>query len=287
MKNNIISIVTPSFNQGQFIEETIKSVLGQAGNFYIDYIIADGGSTDKSVEIIKKYDELIKNNQYPIKCKGVEMRWWSKKDKGQTNALNEGFKIAKGELWAWINSDDYYEPDIFEYISKKHKENPDADLFYGDIYIVDKENNKTVNETRQGSYTDLADFTGKDLYIFQPSTFFTRRVMKKIGPLDESLNYVMDYDLWIRMLKDSKILYVKKILANFRIWENSKTFSQEKKFYEEKKLVRKKYGLTMFDKKTIKKLTAGKTLSFFRINTPPLYNFAKRIFYFFANKTRY
>ena len=90
-----ISIVTPSLNQSQYLEQTIKSVLDQAGNFKIEYIIADGGSTDKSVEIIKKYDQLLKNNQYPIKCKGIEFKWWSEVDDGQTQALNKGFKNSK------------------------------------------------------------------------------------------------------------------------------------------------------------------------------------------------
>ena len=132
--NNIISIITPSLNQGQFIEQTIKSVLFQAGNFYIDYIIVDGGSIDNSIDIIKKYDLLIKNNKYSIKCYGIKFRWFSKKDKGQTNALNKGFKMANGDICAWINSDDWYEKDVFQFIIKKFEENLEIDLIYGNCF---------------------------------------------------------------------------------------------------------------------------------------------------------
>lgn len=287
MINNIITIITPSFNQGQFIEETIKSVLDQAGDFFIDYIIADGGSTDKTIKIIKNYDDFLKKGLYPIKCKGVELRWWSKKDRGQTDAINQGFKLAKGEILAWINSDDFYEPGTFEYIKNIFKQNPETELFYGDMFIVNQEGNKTLKMTQQGTSEDLVNFTGKDVYIMQPSTFFTNRVIKKVGPLDKKLQYAMDYDLWIRILKNFPALYVNKTLANFRIWEESKTTTQKKKFHEEKKRVRQKYGLTVIDKKTIKKLTGRKTFSFFRKNFPNLYNFAKKTFYNIANRLKY
>ena len=110
--NNIITIVTPSLNQGQFLEQTILSVISQKGDFYIDYIIADGGSTDNSVEIIKKYDSLLREKKFKIQCKGIKYRWWSKKDKGQAHALNMAFKTGQGDVVTWINSDDYFEENI-------------------------------------------------------------------------------------------------------------------------------------------------------------------------------
>lgn len=106
--NNVISIVTPSFNQGRFLEQTINSVITQEGDFYIDYIVADGGSTDNSVAIIKKYDDLIKSKEFICQCRGIEFSWWSQKDNGQPEALNNAFGRAKGDILAWINSDDYY-----------------------------------------------------------------------------------------------------------------------------------------------------------------------------------
>ena len=90
------SIVTPSYNQGKYIEETIKSVISQEGDFSIDYVIADGGSTDNSVEIIKKYSKLLNDGRYPIKCNDIKFRWWSKKDRGQSDAINQGFNSTDG-----------------------------------------------------------------------------------------------------------------------------------------------------------------------------------------------
>ncbi len=284
--NNIITIVTPSLNQGQFIEQTINSVLSQKGNFYIDYIISDGGSTDKSVKIIKKYDELLKIKKYPIKCKGINYRWWSKKDNGQSHAINKGFKIAKGDVLAWINSDDYYESGAFEFIMKKFKENQGIDLIYGDCYFVNN-NKKIIHRTKQGNFLDFTTFTGKDLYIYQPSTFFTKYVIKKIGLLNENLHYAMDYDLWIRILKKYKILHIPKILSNFRVWEKSKTSTNEKNFAKEKKIVRKKYKLITMDKKTIKVITSNVVPSIIRKKFPKFYNFFKFFFYYIANKIKY
>ena len=208
--NNIITIITPSLNQGQFIEQTINSVLSQEGHFYIDYIISDGGSTDNSVNIIKKYDKLLKIKKYPIKCEGINYRWCSEKDRGQSHAINKGFKIAKGDILAWINSDDFYEPNAFKFIIKKFRENPKVNLIYGNGYTIKKNKNKMVSNIKAGNIKIL--LRGK-CFIFQPSTFFTKKIIDKIGMLDESLHYAMDYDLWIRIFKNSKAFFSPKILS--------------------------------------------------------------------------
>src|SRR5574340_1418719 len=110
MTGPVITVVTPSFNQGRFIDETIRSVISQEGDFYLEYLIMDGGSTDETVDIIKKYDRLIKEGKWPVKCRGIEYRWVSEKDNGQADAVNKGFKIARGEILGWLNSDDTYLP---------------------------------------------------------------------------------------------------------------------------------------------------------------------------------
>ena len=102
----IITVVTPSYNQGKFLEETIISVIGQEGDFFLDYIIVDGGSKDSSVELIKKYEALLQRGEWPIRCRGIEYRWLSEKDNGQTDAIIKGFRMAKAEVLAWLNSDD-------------------------------------------------------------------------------------------------------------------------------------------------------------------------------------
>jgi len=287
--NNTITIVTPSLNQGAFIEQTIQSVLSQEGDFFIDYIIADGGSTDNSVEIIKKYEKLLNTKEYPVKCMGIEYRWWSRPDKGQSHAINQGFEIAKGDVLAWINSDDYYEPGAFDYIAGKHRANPNIDLFYGDMYLIDAINKdkKTIKKTRQGNFKEMTTLNNKDWYIYQPSTFFTMKIIKKIGPLEERFDYAFDYDLFIRIFKNGKTLYCPKKISNFRVWEKSKTFLQQKKFSEEKKEIRKKHSLPMVDPKTINRITSHPPFSILRKNFPKFYKFCKKISYIILNRVRF
>jgi len=281
-----ISIITPSFNQGQFLEETIQSVLSQDGDFFIDYIIADGGSTDNSVPIIKKYDELLKNDLYPVKCRGVNFRWWSKKDRGQYDAINQGFAAANGEIIAYQNSDDYYLPGAFAFIAKKHAENSEIDFFYGDIYFLyEPEKQEVLGKTEQGTYHDLTGFSDKGLSLFSQSVFFTKRILKEVGMLDESFNLAADYDLWIRMFKSNKVLYCNQVLAVFRIWTGAKTFSAKEEDMRQRKAVRKKNGMVMVDPKTIYKISSR--LHFFRNSFPQTYQRLKKLTYAILNKIKY
>src|SRR3990170_2770087 len=126
-----ITIVTPSYNQGRFIEETIKSVLSQEGGFYIEYLIMDGGSTDNSVEVIKKYDRLLKEGRWPVKCLGITYSWASEKDKGQSDAINKGFRQARGDYIAWLNSDDTYEPGAIGKAVDYLQAHPEYMMVYG------------------------------------------------------------------------------------------------------------------------------------------------------------
>ena len=237
--NNIFTIVTPSLNQGRFIEQTLKSVLDQVGNFYIDYIIADGGSTDRSVEIIKKYDKLIKEKKYPIKCQGIELRWWSESDKGQTQALNKGFHKGRGDICAWINSDDYYAPGALNIIMSEFNQHPEVDLIYGNCFEMFES-----GEVRQGEALpgDFKKNVREGCLISQPAAFFTKKVFEKVGYLNESYQYCMDYDLWLKILKDHKALFIKKDLAYFRIWPESKTGNKRQEFVREENQIRNKYG---------------------------------------------
>ncbi|OGR79566.1 MAG: hypothetical protein A3I11_04150 [Elusimicrobia bacterium RIFCSPLOWO2_02_FULL_39_32] len=238
--NEVISIVTPSLNQGQYLEQTINSVLSQEGNFFIDYIISDGGSTDNSIEIIKKYDDLLKKGVYPIKCEGIEYRWWSVKDHGQSEAINKGFKLAKGEILAWLNSDDFFEPKALRGIVNVFRENPEMHLIYGNGTIID-ENRNTRTIFREGP-TDYKTLLKRGDQILQPATFFTKRILKNVGFLDEQIHNAMDYDLWIRIFKIGKSLYLDKKIANARIWKNSKTFYEQKKGIEMMIQIAKKHG---------------------------------------------
>ncbi|MCK9351760.1 MAG: glycosyltransferase [Candidatus Pacebacteria bacterium] len=281
-----ISIVTPSYNQGRYIEETIKSVLSQAGNFFVEYIIADARSTDETVRIIKKYDELLKSGRYPIKCKGVELLWWSKKDRGQSDAINQGFKIAKGDIVAWINSDDYYLPGTFQLVASRYKKKP-FDLLYGDCAKLYATSNilATPKPNPNESYQTLLSSTGT---FGQPATFFTKKIIERVGYIDESLHYCMDYDLWIRIFKIGKVVYLPNTLAVFRIWENSKTTTSQQKFDDERRLIAKHYGGNILTPRKIYHfIDKFKWRHYIKNKFPYLYFGMKRVFFHFIDLLKY
>ncbi|MBC2693946.1 MAG: glycosyltransferase [Desulfobacteraceae bacterium] len=232
MNTPTFSIVTPSYNQGQFIEETIKSVLSQEGNFYIDYIVMDGGSTDNSVEIIKKYEQLLKEGKWPINCRGIQYRWASEEDRGQSDAINKGFEMAKGSIFAWLNSDDTYMPGAVSKAVDYFNSNFDVGMVYGKAYYIDEANNIIGKyPTEPFDYKRLADFT----FVTQSSTFFKKEIYFAAGGLNPDLHYSMDYDLWIRIANISRIEYLPAFLSTYRLQKESKTVSyiHALKFQEE------------------------------------------------------
>jgi len=224
-----ISIVTPSYNQGKFIEGTILSVLNQ--NYpNLEYIIVDGGSTDNSVEIIKKYQDRISY-------------WVSEKDRGQSHAVNKGFKRATGDIIGWLNSDDTYLPHCLKHVEKAFSEHPDADAVYGNIVYTD-ENSVTLWRRyvpRIYPYEMLLFYT-----FGQPAVFFKRRILGKIGYVDETLKYTMDQDFFLRMKWQCKMIHINRFLATCRLQramktldEKSSEYSQECEFTFNKNKIRK------------------------------------------------
>lgn len=224
MNTLTFSIITPSYNQGRFIEETIQSVLSQEGDFYIDYIIMDGGSTDNSVEIIKKYEQLLKEGKWPIKCRGIECRWASEKDRGQSDAINKGFKMARGEIIAWLNSDDTYMPGAVGKVVDFFNSHSCVGMVYGKTYYID-ETSDVIGKypTEPFDYERLAQFT----FITQSSTFIKKENYFNVGGLNLDLHYAMDYDLWIRIAKIRKVEYLPTFLSTYRLHKESKTVSDE------------------------------------------------------------
>ena len=234
-----ISIVTPSFNQGQYIEETIKSVISQEGDFFIDYVIMDGGSTDNSVEIIKKYDDLIKSASWKPRCRGVEFRWVSEKDKGQAHAINKGFQIAKGQIVSWINSDDLYCDKAFSTVIDHFARHPADDFIFGDGDVVNEHGglqwewlSRPYNFSLLKSYHFLwNDFTN---YIMQQATFWRTSVFQKIGFLNESFHYAMDIEYWLRIGRAGlKTVHIPSKLGKFRMIEGTKSLSSATVFWPE------------------------------------------------------
>lgn len=179
-----ISVITPSYNQAQYLEETILSVLNQ--NYpNLEYIIIDGGSTDGSVEIIKKYEHRL-------------AYWVSKKDNGQAEAINKGFEKATGDILCWLNSDDYFSEKTLELISNKI-DTAKAELIFGNVVRYRENENLFVTSEIQKNYKNqklsIVD------YIVQPSTFWTRKAWDRTGRLNTEFNYVFDWDWFLRAEK--------------------------------------------------------------------------------------
>ena len=217
-----ISIVTPSFNQGQFIEQTIRSVLDQ--NYpNLEYIIIDGGSTDETVEIIKKYEQHL-------------AYWISESDKGQTDAINKGFAKCTGEIFNWINSDDYYEPGVFYRLAQLFANNPSLNVVGGREWGF-KDNHPTDKILHPGSVIDKDVFeTIRIGIIDQPCTFFKRDKIQHAFPLDVSLKYVMDRQMWWSYLLkygQDNILKTAEIFTWFRLHSQSKSIGKADQFEAE------------------------------------------------------
>ena len=225
-----ITVVTPSFNQGKFIEETIKSVISQEGDFTLEYIIMDGGSTDETVEVIKKYERLLEKGEYPVKCRGVRLIWKSEKDRGQADAVNKGFKASSGEILGWLNSDDTYNPGAIKSALKYFNGHKDGVMVYGEGYHI-KESGEVIDRY----YTEPFDFQRLAVlcFILQPTVFLRRRVLDEVGFLNEDLHFCMDYEYWIRIAKRFKVGYMPEYVANFRVYPETKTMSRRLDIHRE------------------------------------------------------
>ena len=263
MNENIITVVTPAYNQGQFIEETIQSVLFQKGNFYIDYIIMDGGSTDNSIEIIKKYEKLLEENcrtrekdgiswyvkkkeDFPWNnCPGISYRWQSEKDNGQVHALKKGFKLAKGSIYCWLNSDDVYiNPGVLQKVCAYFNEEPGLELLLGDGPFISKTGEEM--KLHHVNRIDLKELIYLDHHILQPSSFFHKDAYNE-NRLDEKLTCTFDADFFIDMLYNGvKYKKVNDSFAAFRLYRETKTLSLTKTRCNEQIQISRKYSQNRF-----------------------------------------
>jgi glycosyltransferase involved in cell wall biosynthesis len=224
----LISIVTPSFNQAEYIPFTLQSVACQTYPHF-EHIILDGQSTDGSVEIIRQHAE-----RYPDK-----IRWLSEPDEGQADAINKGFSMARGEIIAWINSDDgYLHKHIFEEVASAFSEHPQADVIYADVILVNAKNRvMKVQHAPDFSYPRLL----RKCFISQPAVFFRRKVIE-VEKLDPNLSVVLDYEFWLRLGRKFAFLHVPRLWAFDRNQPGRKILAKRDVLEVEKWQSRGKYG---------------------------------------------
>ena len=203
----LVSIVTPSYNQGAFLEQTVRSVLLQ-GYPNLEYIVIDGGSTDESISILRKYDPWLSY-------------WVSESDRGQSDAINKGFARANGEILGWLNSDDLYEPNALSLIVAYFSNTPDCDLLYGNGWYIDEKGHK-----RRPCYW-IKPYERRLLltfnFILQPAAFWRRSLWERAGELDISQHWAMDWDWFLRATRFTTPHYLRKDLALWRVRSGMKT----------------------------------------------------------------
>ncbi|MEM5774474.1 MAG: glycosyltransferase family 2 protein, partial [Anaerolineaceae bacterium] len=198
---------------------------------HIEYFIIDGGSTDGSVEIIKKYEHRLAG-------------WVSEKDRGQTDALNKGFGMAHGDVLAWLNSDDTYQPGAVREAVGLLTANPHLGMVYGDTNFIDE--NGAVRGKFPARQTDYARLQRGYVHIPQQASFFRGDLWRRVGPLDPDFYFAMDYDLWVRLAREAPLLYVPRLWANFRLHGDAKTITADDRCWPEMLRVHRRDGGSWF-----------------------------------------
>jgi glycosyltransferase involved in cell wall biosynthesis len=232
-----ISIVTPSYNQAKFVDATIDSVLSQEGDFELEYLVMDGGSTDGSVDVIRRYADLVASGRWPRRCRRIVMEWVSERDEGQSAAINAGLRRATGDILSYINSDDLYCPGAFQRVVDAFTSDPAADFVYGDGDVIDEHGvrqwewlSRPYDHAVMTSYHFLwNDFTN---YIMQQATFWRRRVREQIGDFDETFHFAMDAEYWIRAgASGLRLCHLPEKLGQFRMIVGTKSLSSPTAFW--------------------------------------------------------
>ena len=232
MPEPLISIVTPSFNQGEFIEETIQSVLEQDYP-NIEYFVIDGGSTDSTLSTLQRYEDRLK--------------WISEPDNGQSDAITKGWRMASGEIWAWLNSDDVYMPGAVRTAVEAIEKNPGAGMVYGNSIKVDRFGNSLGIHQPQEAYRQLPWLKNHiPPNIPQPTAFMRADIVRQVGFIDTNLYYAMDYDLFFRIARVAPIVHIPRVQAKMRIYAGTKSSMNVINNQREKLLVLKRHQKRWF-----------------------------------------
>jgi len=211
-----VSIITPSLNQGRYIERTIRSVLDQPVED-LEYLVFDGGSHDETLSILRRYD--------------TRLRWVSEPDRGQAHAVNKGLQRAKGDIIGWLNSDDVYYPAMVAAAAEYLASHPGIDVVYGDANHIDEEDR--IIEAYPTEAWDLQRLMNV-CYVCQPAVFFRRRVVERFGLLKERLHFCLDYEYWLRLgLGGASFGRMRQVLAGSRLYAETKTMGSRVKFHRE------------------------------------------------------
>ncbi len=225
-----VSIVTPSLNQGPFIERTVRSVLDQEGDFDLEYLVFDGGSTDGTLEVLRRYDGRLRLVVEP--------------DRGQADAINKGLRAATGEVLGWINSDDLLYPGALARVAAAFRARADVAWVHGRCEIVDAHDQPIRRWV--SAYKDFrcSRYSRRSLlvenYVSQMTVFWRRSAMERVGLLDETLRYTFDYEYWLRLSALGAPLYVPERLAAFRWYTSSKSGAHfERQFQEDLEVFRR------------------------------------------------
>jgi len=223
-----VSIITPSYNQGRFIERTLQSVARQnASGFEIEHVVFDGGSTDNTLDVLRRYSSSV--------------RWVSKMDNGQADAVNQGIRATDGEIIGWLNSDDIYYLGAIAKVVNFFQTHPQIDIIYGMADHIDEE-----DHTFESYPTEPWNFERlkKVCFICQPALFFRRKVVESYGLLDESLSYCMDYEYWLRLGRAGVFFeFFEARLAGSRMYADNKTLGSRVKVHKEiAKMFKDRFG---------------------------------------------
>ncbi len=211
----LISVVTPSFNQGHYIEATVWSVLEQDYP-HLEYIVVDGGSTDQTLDILRRYEDRLS--------------WSSQPDQGQADAINKGFAQANGEIMGWLNSDDIYAPGALRAVATYFEQHPDAMFVYGDAIGIDRTGKQYgvrqhIRQRQRYPDSDFDVLLQRYDFIVQPASFWRRTLWRDVGALNLHLRYSMDYEYWMRVAKQYSLDYLPVTLAYERLYGEAKTGS--------------------------------------------------------------